>query len=65
MRNLQEIVEALVVGNMALRKARTEDDIEAAAADIDAAVSRLCELTGLDRHSLETFRLADGRRRAA
>lgn len=65
MKNLMEITEALVVANLALRKAETADDLEAAQVDIDTAVTALCELVGLDKGSLEHFRLVDGRRRAA
>lgn len=65
MKNLMEITEALVVANMALRKAQTADDLEAAQVDIDTAVTALCELVGMDKGSLEHFRLVDGRRRAA
>ena len=63
--NLMEITEALVVANQALRKAETADDLEAAQVDVDTAVTALCELVGLDKGSLEHFRLVDGRRRAA
>ena len=65
MKNLMEITEALVVANMALRKAQTVDDLEAAQVDIDTAVTALCELVGMDKGSLEHFRMVDGRRRAA
>lgn len=65
MKNLMEITETLVVANMALRKAETADDLEAAQVDVDTAVTALCELMGLDKGSLEHFRLVDGRRRAA
>ncbi len=65
MKNLMEITEALVVANLALRKAETADDLEAAQVDVDTAVTALCELMGLDKGSLEHFRLVDGRRRAA
>lgn len=65
MKNLMEIIEALVVANLALRKAETADDLEAAQVDVDTAVTALCEMVGLDKGSLERFRLVDGRRRAA
>lgn len=65
MKNLMEITEALVVANLALRKSETADDLEAAQVDVDTAVTELCELVGLDKGSLEHFRLVDGRRRAA
>lgn len=65
MKNLMEITEALVVANLALRKAETADDLEAAQVDVDTAVTALCEVMGLDKGSLEHFRLVDGRRRAA
>lgn len=65
MKNIMEITEALVVANMALRKAQTDDERDAAHVDIDTAVTALCELVGLDKGSLEHFRLVDGRRRAA
>lgn len=65
MKTLQEITEALVVANMAVRKAETFDELEAAQVDIDAAVTALCEVMGLDKGNLEHFRLIDGRRRAA
>ena len=64
MKNLMEITEALVVANLALSKAQDADDLEAAQVDIDTAVTALCELVGLDKGSLEHFRLVDGRRRA-
>ena len=65
MKNLMEITESLVVANLALRKAETADDLEAAQVDVDTAVTALCELMGLDKGSLEHFRIVDGRRRAA
>lgn len=65
MKTLQEITEALVVANMAVRKAETFDELEAAQVDIDAAVTALCEVMGMDKGNLERFRLSDGRRRAA
>lgn len=65
MKNLMGITEALVMANLALRKAETFDDLEAAQVDIDTAVTALCELVGLDKGSLEHFRLVDGRRREA
>lgn len=65
MKNLMEITEALVVANLALRKAETADDLDAAQVDVDTAVTALCELVGLDRGSLEHFRMVDGRRRTA
>lgn len=65
MKTLQEITEALVVANMAVRKAETDDELEAAQVDIDAAVTALCEVMGMDKGNLERFRLSDGRRRAA
>ena len=64
MKNLMEITEALVVANLALRKAETADDLEAAQVDVDTAVTALCEVMGLDKGSLEHFRLVDGRKRA-
>ena len=64
MKNLMEITEALVVANLALRKAETVDDLEAAQVDVDTAVTALCEVMGLDKGSLEHFRLVDGRKRA-
>ena len=64
MKNLMEITEALVVANLALRKAETADDLEAAQVDFDTEVTALCELVGLDKGSLEHFRLVDGRKRA-
>ena len=65
MKNLMEITESLVVANLALRKAETADDLEAAQVDVDTAVTALCELVGLDKGSLEHFRMVDGRRRSA
>ena len=65
MKNLMEITEALVVANLALRKAETADDLEAAQVDVDTAVTALCEVLGLDKGSLEHFRMVDGRRRSA
>lgn len=65
MKNLMEITEAFVVANLALRKAKTDDDLEAAQVDVDTAVTALCEVMGLDKGNLEHFRLIDGRRRAA
>lgn len=65
MKNLMEITEALVVANLALGKAETADDLEAAQVDVDTAVTALCEVMGLDKGSLEHFRLVDGRRREA
>lgn len=65
MKNLQQVTEALVVANLALRKAETFDEMEAAQVDVDEAVTALCEVMGLDKSSLERFRLSDGRRRAA
>lgn len=65
MKNLMEITEALVVANLALRKAETADDLEAAQVDVDTAVTALCEVMGLDKGSLEHFRMVDGRRRTA
>ena len=64
MKNLMEITESLVVANLALRKAETADDLEAAQVDVDTAVTALCEVMGLDKGSLEHFRMVDGRRRA-
>ena len=64
MKNLMEITESLVVANLALRKAETDDDLEAAQVDVDTAVTALCELVGLVKGSLEHFRLVDGRKRA-
>ena len=64
MKNLMKITESLVVANLALRKAETADDLEAAQVDVDTAVTALCELVGLDKGSLEHFRLVDGRKRA-
>ena len=65
MKNLQKITEDLVVANLALRKAETFDELEAAQVDVDEAVTALCEVMGLDKGSIERFRLSDGRRRAA
>lgn len=65
MKNLQQVTEDLVVANLALRKVETFDDLEAAQVDIDAAVTAMCEVMGMDKSSLERFRLSDGRRRAA
>lgn len=65
MKNLQQATEALVVANMALRKAETFDEFESAQVDVDEAVTALCEVMGLDKGSLERCRLSDGRRRAA
>lgn len=65
MKHLQKITEDLVVANLALRKAETFDELEAAQVDIDTAVTALCEVMGLDKGNLERFRLSDGRRRAA
>lgn len=65
MKNLMEITEALVVANLALWKAQDADDLEAAQVDVDTAVTALCELVGLDKGSLEHFRMVDGRRRTA
>ena len=65
MKTLQEITEALVVANMAVRNAETDDELESAQVDIDTAVTALCEVMGLDKGSIERFRLSDGRRRAA
>ena len=64
MKNLMEITESLVVANLALRKAETADDLEAAQVDVDTAVTALCEVLGLDKGSLEHFRLVDGKKRA-
>ena len=65
MKNLMEITEALVVANLALRKAQDANEMEAAQVDVDTAVTALCELVGMDKGSLEHFRMVDGRRRAA
>ena len=65
MKNLMEITEALVVANLALRKAQDADDLEAAQVDVDTAATALCDLVGLDKGSLEHFRMVDGRRRSA
>ena len=65
MKNLMEITEALVVANLALMKAQDADEMEAAQVDVDTAVTALCELVGLDKGSLEHFRMVDGRRRSA
>ena len=65
MKNLMEITESLVVANLALRKAHDADEMESAQVDVDTAVTALCELVGLDKGSLEHFRLVDGRSRAA
>ena len=64
MKNMQQITEALVVANMNLRKAETFDELESAQVEVDEAVTSLCQLMGLDKGSLERFRLSDGRRRA-
>ena len=65
MKNLMEITEALVVANLALSKAQDADEMESAQVDVDTAVTALCELVGLDKGSLEHFRMVDGRRRSA
>lgn len=65
MKNIMEITEALVVANLALWKAQDADEMEAAQVDVDTAVTALCEIVGLDKGSLEHFRMVDGRRRAA
>ena len=65
MKNLMKITEALVVANLALRKAETDDDLESAQVDVDTAVTALCEVMGLDKGSLEHFRMVDGRSRSA
>ena len=65
MKNLMEITEALVVANLSLWKAQDADEMEAAQVDVDTAVTALCELVGLDKGSLEHFRMVDGRRRSA
>ena len=65
MKNLMEITEALVVANLALWKAQDADEMESAQVDVDTAVTALCELVGLDKGSLEHFRMVDGRRRSA
>lgn len=62
--NLQKITENLVVANLALRKAENMEDVDAAQVELDESVSALCQLMGLDKGSLERFRLSDGRRRA-
>lgn len=62
--NMQKITENLVVANLALRKAETMEDVESAQIDIEEAVSALCQLMGLDKNTIERFRLSDGRRRA-
>ena len=64
MKSLVEITEALVVANLALSKAQDADDLEAAQVDVDTAVTALCEIVGLDKGSLENFRIVDGRKRA-
>lgn len=63
--NMQKITENLVVANLALRKAENMEDVESAQIDIEEAVSALCQLMGLDKNTIERFRLSDGRRRAA
>ena len=65
MKTLQEITEALVVANMNLRKAETMEDVESAQIDVEEAVTALCEVMGMDKNTIERFRLSDGRRRAA
>lgn len=65
MKNLMEITEAFVIANLALRKAQDADEMESAQVDVDTAVTALCELVGLDKGSLEHFRIVDGRRRSA
>ena len=65
MKNIMEITEALVVANLALWKAQDADDLEDAQVDVDTAVTALCEIVGLDKGSLENFRMVDGRRRSA
>ena len=64
MKCLMEITEALVGANLALSKAQDADDLEAAQVDVDTAVTALCEIVGLDKGSLENFRIVDGRKRA-
>lgn len=65
MKNLQEITEDLILANLALRKAENMEDVEDAKIDIEDAVAALCQLMGLDKNTIERFRLSDGRRRAA
>ena len=65
MKNLMEFTEALVVANLALRKAQDADEMESAQVDVDTAVTDLCEVMGMDKGSLEHFRMVDGRRRSA
>lgn len=65
MKNLQQVTEAFVVANLALRKAENMEDVESAQTDIEEAVSALCQLMGMDKRNLERFRLSDGKRRAA
>lgn len=64
MKNMQQITEDLVVANMNLRKAEYMDDVEEVQVELDEAVKALCEVMGLDKGSIERFRISDGRRRA-
>lgn len=68
MNNLLGYIEKLVVANKELQRVNGElynEDLDAAAVDIDDALEKLCDLVGLDKGSLERVRLVDGRRRAA
>ena len=68
MNNLLGYIEKLVVANKELQRVNSglyNDDLGAAAVDIDYALEKLCDLVGLDKGSMEHTRLVDGRRRAA
>lgn len=68
MNNLLGYIEKLVVANKELQRVNSglyNEDLDAAAVDIDYALEKLCDLVGLDKGSMEHTRLADGRRRAA
>lgn len=68
MNNLLGYIEKLVVANKELQRVNSglyNDDLDAAAVDIDCALEKLCDLVGLDKGSMEHTRLVDGRRRAA
>lgn len=63
MKNIMEVTEELVAANLRLRGVKKVKDLYEAQVDINAAVTVLCELVGLDKCSLERFR-RDGRKRA-
>lgn len=68
MNNLLGYIEKLVVANKELQRVNSglhNEDLDAAAVDIDCALEKLCDLVGLDKGSMEHFRIVDGRRRAA